>query len=440
MKSTDSTTKNTLVSNEQTVNGQEGQKGENNMKNTIKMNRENEINAKKAAEAAAAKEAALKDVKPLNIVELVKQQEEKKANARVLCDKEGNPIAVCVGKYLYEVYKGDVIGAKTEEELNVIKGRIDRGIHGDNLLHKKVTINGRVVPCVGMNEKEIEKEVEALEVYSKENPTEPDRNFKVAVMLHEAGYKSENLEQVTVQNKDYLLVYEDGDGLKNYVMDLEGTTVTNKDNKPVNLADIEDELGRKSVKILLMERLEKAVASRRVEPRPTPIQTAPETPKAPRKPRTRKTTVEIQVMTAGCPVAAGCCGILISKQLKSYSLREVIAHFLKFQGWRNAADNSDSKGCSWIGKAYRSGYCTTEATGSLYNNTVIPTAVFIEERIIQDSPIYANSIQELTKKVADICYAALKDEPYCGMQASTGYELANYMAEEIVAQSVILTR
>ena len=403
-------------------------KGENIMKNTIKMNRTNEINAKKAAEEAAKKEAALKDVKPLNIVETLKQLEDAKTDDKVVCDKDGNPVAVCGGKYLCEVYKGEVIGALTQEKLDAIKARIDKGIHGDGLLHKMVTINGKSIPCVGASEKEIDADVQSLEVYAKEHPAEPRRDLTVATMLKEAGYKSENLEQVTVQGADYLLVYEDSDGLKNYIMDLNGATVKDKDGKEVNLSDIEDELSRKTVKILLLERLNKAIASKKVEK--SVSAPAPEKPRAPRKPKNSKVNVTVEV---------GPCGILIAQRLKNYTLEEVIKEVLLYQGWDVKIYNGNPE-CPYIEHAYAVGYCETKASSKIEANAVNPTASFIAERIIQESPIYANSLLELTNKVADIVYEALRDEPYFGMDPHTGSNLAKYMAAEIVAQADILHR
>ena len=399
------------------------------MKNTIKMNRTNEINAKKAAEEAAKKEAALKAVKPLNIVETLKQLEDAKTDAKVVCDKDGNPVAVCGGKYLCEVYKGEVIGALTQEKLDAIKARIDKGIHGDGLLHKMVAINGKSIPCVGTSEEEIDADVQSLEVYAKQHPAEPRRDLTVATMLKDAGYKSENLEQVTAQGTDYLLVYEDGDGLKNYVMDLNGATVKDKDGKEVNLSDIEDKLSRKTVKILLLERLNKVVASKKVEkPAPAPV---PEKPKAPRKPKNGKVEVTVEIRP---------CGILIAQRLKNYTLEEVIKEVLLYQGWKTRPYNGNPE-CPYIDRAYAVGCCTTKASSKIEANAINPTASFIAESIVQESPIYANNLPELTRKVADIVYETLRDEPYFGIVDScTGRDLADYMAAEIIAQTDILYR
>lgn len=404
--------------------------GEQFMKNTIKANRTNELNAKKAAEEAAKKAEALKDVKPLNIVETLKQLEEAKTDAKVICDKEGNPVAVCGGKYLCELYRGEVIGAETQEQLDAIKARVDKGIHGDGLLHKMVNINGKNIPCVGKTEEEIDADVQSLEVYSKEHPTEPRRDLTVATMLKEAGYKSDNLEQITVQGNDYLLVYEDGDKLKNYVMGLNGATVKNKEGKEVNLVDIKDTLSRETVKILLLERLNRAIETlKKPEPKP---ESKPVTPKTPRKPRQQRLVVEVNA------VPCGCCGILIAKQLKTYTLAEVIAEVLTYQKW-DTTSWGDNPRCPWLKSAYEEGQCINQASSEIMRNAVTPTVAFIEERIVQESPIYANSYEELLKKVADIVYEALKDEPYFGMEPCVGRDLAKVMAAAIVRNSNILS-
>ena len=409
------------------------------MKNTIKMNRTNEIEAKKAAEAAAKKAEALKDVKPLNIVETLKQLEEAKTDAKVVCDKDGNPVAVCGGKYLCELYKGEVIGAETQEQLDAIKARVDKGIHGDGLLHKMVNINGKNIPCVGKTEKEIDKDVESLEVYSKEHPAEPRRDLTIATMLKEAGYVSANLEQVTVSGNDYLLVYEDSDKVANYIMDLNGTTVTDKDGKKVDLSDIEDTLSRKTVKILLLERLNKALASKKPEPKPVAKpEPKPAAPKTTRTVKAKKVVVgpvaHVEVEVEVCP-----CGILIARQLKNYTLREVIEEILRYQDWSTCSCNGNPN-CPWIRKAYDEGQTTKEASAKIYREAIQPTAQFIEERIIQNSPIFAESRKKLVQKVSDIVYKVLKEEPYFGMYPDTGKELAGYIAEAIIRNSEMLYR
>lgn len=401
------------------------------MKNTIKMNRENEIKAKEAAKAAKEKEEALKDIKPLNIVETLKQLEDEKTDAKVVCDKDGNPIAVCGGKYLCEMYKGEVIGATTQEKLDAIKARIDKGIHGDGLLHKMVTINGKVLPCVGASVAEIEKDVRSLEIYSKEHPEEPRRDLTVATMLKEAGFKSEDLEQVTVSGSDYLLVYADPDGGKNYVMNLDGSTVKCKDGKEVSLSDIEDELSRKTVKILLLERLNKAVISKQADPKPASKLAAPKAPKsaAARKPR----SIESQAVEITVEVRP--CSIILSRHLSSMSLEDVIKEVLRGQRWGHRSMNGNPN-CPWL----------IEASNSLSSNrdmdreVVLPTTAFILEKIVSESPIEATSLKDLETKVANIILLALRDEPYFGMAFCDGQKLAKIMAAHIISHSDIIYR
>lgn len=396
------------------------------MKNTIKVNRTNELNAKKAAEAAAAHEAALKDIKPLNIVETLKQLEEQKTDARVVCDKDGNPVAVCGGKYLCEVYKGEVIGATTQEKLDAIKTRIDNGIHGDGLLHKMVTVNGKSIPCVGATEKEIDADIKSIEVYSKEHPVEPRRDLTVATMLKEAGYKSANLEQLTIEGKDYLLVYEGLEGEKNLVMDLEGNSV-------VSLNDIPDELRKETVKMLLLERLNNKI--KQMKPRPAPAPKA-ETKPAPK--RTRKTTKTV-VVAATQTVVIRPCSILISRVLGSETLEDVLKGSLRGQDWTTRRYN-DNPECPWLDRVNYNGWRDAILSRKVENGIIIPTAAFIAERIVSESPIEANSLDELRKKVADIVYNALKDEPYFGMMQDVGRKLAETIANNIIGSATIIYR
>ena len=396
------------------------------MKNTIKMNRTNEINAKKAAEAAAAHEAALKDIKPLNIVETLKQLEEEKTDARVVCDKDGNPIAVCGGKYLCESYKGEIIGAATQEKLDAIKARIDKGIHGDGLLHKMVTINGKSIPCVGASEKEIDADIKSIEVYSKEHPTEPRRDLTVATMLKEAGYKSANLEQIAVEGKDYLLVYEGLEGEKNLVMDLEGNSI-------VSLQDIPDELCRETVKKLLLERLNTKIKQEKPRPAPTPKAEPKPAPK-----RTRKTTKTVVVTTTQTVVIRP-CSIVISRVLGQTTLENVIKGALRGQDWTSRPYGNNPE-CPWLDKVIYHGWRDAARTAKVERGVIIPTTTFIMDRIVSESPIEANSLEELVKKVEAIVYNALKDEPYFGMVPEIGRQLAETIAYYIVSSATVIYR
>ena len=393
-------------------------KGEIIMKNTIKMNREAELQAKEAAKKAAEKAAALKDVKPLNIVETLKQLEESKTDAKVVCDKDGNPIAVCGGKYLCESYKGEIIGADSPEKLEAIKARIDKGIHGDGLLHKMVTVNGRSLPCVGKTEDEIEKDVRSLEIYSAQHPVEPRRDLTVASMLLEAGFKSEDIEQVSAGSKDYLLVYSDSNGSKNYVMDLDGSTVKDAAGKEVTLSDIEDELSRKTVKILLLERLEKAVASKKAAPVTKP--TAPKTPK------TRK--------TRGVMV----CRVIINRSLghtaDPETLETVIRNVLKAQSWTVKSYNGNPE-CPAIERVVDD--IAVVCSEDLRRTVVYPTASYIVEQIASESPIEAESLEELKGKIEEIVFDALREEPYFGMTPCDGRKLAKVMAKHIFNNSTV---
>ena len=389
------------------------------MKNTIKMNRENEIKAKEAAKAAKEKEEALKDIKPLNIVETLKQLEDSKTDARVVCDKDGNPIAVCGGKYLCESYKGEIIGAETQEGLDAIKARIDKGIHGDGLLHKLVTINGKSVPCVGATEEELDADILSAEKYSRAHPTNPRKELTVATMLKEAGYKAENLEQITVNSVDYLIVYKGLEGEQNLVIDLEGHAIVNLDN-------IKDKLSRETVKLLLVERLEKLNADKKLA---EAKKAAPKATTAPKTTRTRKTQ-KVEVTVEIRP-----CGILLCRDLKGITLGEIINHVLCGQRW-TTHPYGDNPNCPWLDAAREA----VSVGSTMLREVVIPTTAFMVERIAENSPITGNNLDDLTRNVARIIYEALRDEPYFGMTPSVGKNLADIIAKYIIANSNVFYR
>lgn len=379
--------------------------------NPIKNAREAEIKAKKAAEEAAAKEARLKDIKPLNIVETLAQLEEEKTDAKVVCDKEGNPVAVCGGKYLCEVYKGEVIGAETQEKLDAIKARVDKGIRGDGLLHKMVTINGKTIPCVGATEEEIDEDVKSIEKYSAEHPTEPRRDLTVAEMLKDAGYKSADIEQIKVNGKDYILVYH-GPDAKNYAMDLNGNTVANLDN-------IKDKLGRESVKILLTERLEKVIVKpepKKVEPKPAPRST---TPKAASK----------------CVYGSPCCQcyIVLENDVTEMPLDEVIKRVLRAQTWSKRPYGTNPE-CPWLNSVFEGMRLLPRSDE---DKLIKPVTVFILENIDKHIPIEAEDLQDLHNKLTSIVYEALGDEPYFGMEPSIGRSLAKVIATNIIKYSTV---
>lgn len=386
------------------------------MKSTIKENRAKELAAKTAAEEAAKKEALLKDIKPLDIVGTLKQIEEEATDASVVCDKDGNPIAICGGKYICEVYHGEVIAAATQEALDAIKGRIDKGIHGDGLLHKNVTINGKTIPVVGATEEELDADALSIEKYMRSHPAEPKRDHTVATMLHEAGYKAENLEQLKVYSKDYLLVYEGPSKEKNYVMDLEGKTI-------VDLADIKDKLSRETVKIWLTERLEKKVKP--VEKAASQPYQAPR-PESNRRPRPARKTYKDILAECACTDVRNVCRVIVHR---SYGLEDAIKHVLVSQDWSTTSYNGNER-CYCLNHVSALGVKNQPA--EVINTVINPTIAFLVEKLEDESPIEANNLNDLVKKITDVVYEGLAKEPYFGMNPSTGGALAKLIAQEII--------
>ena len=214
------------------------------MKNSIKTNRSAELEAKKAAEAAAARQAELDAIQPKDIVGTMDDVEAKVAHT--YRDEEGNARNVTGGAYLQVPSKhGGTIAAKTQEELDAIKERESRGITGDQLLHRTLTIGGIQCECVGATEEELEADIKAAENYAKAHPHNMLRDTDVAEQLIDAEYKQADLEQIEVNGKTYLISYAE-----NRVMNLDGTTA-------VNLDDIPEKLSRASMKTILVDRLSK---------------------------------------------------------------------------------------------------------------------------------------------------------------------------------------
>ena len=214
------------------------------MKNTIKNNRAAELEAKKLAEAEAARKAELDAIQPKDIPATMDDIEGKVAHT--YRNEEGVALNVTGGAYIQiPSGKGGTIAAKTQEELDAIKVRMEQGIEGDQLLHKVVVINGIRCECVGATEEELEADIKAAENYAKAHPTNMLRDTDVAEQLLDAEYKKEDLEQVEVNGKTYLVSYKE-----KRVMNLDGTTAA-------NLEDIPEELSRASIKTILVDRLSK---------------------------------------------------------------------------------------------------------------------------------------------------------------------------------------
>ena len=214
------------------------------MKNTIKTNRQNEIKAAEEARKAAARKAELDAIEPKDIVGTMDEVAE--GSAHSYRDTNGNAVGTYGGDYTHQDrVNGKIIAAKSQEELDAIKERMSRGIEGDGLLHQIVVIEGHQCECVGATEEELAKDIEKAENYVKAHGKNIIRDIDIAEQLADAGYAKENLEQVEVKGKTEIIAYDE-----KRIMDLQGNTVA-------NVEDIEDELSRKSVKTILVERAEK---------------------------------------------------------------------------------------------------------------------------------------------------------------------------------------
>ena len=388
------------------------------MKNTIKMNRTNEIKAKELAEAEKAKAEKLNNIKPKNIVETLAALEDEAA--KVLRNEKDEAIGIYTGKYIHKLVKGVMIAAETAEDLVKIEERMAKGINGDRLLHKVITLNGHKVECVGQNEEEINAAVEAAEIYCQEHPVHFIRDLDLAEQLKEAGLKAKDLEQVTVEKVDYIIIYPEAS-----VMDLTGCTVTDKNGKKVNLSDIKDKLSRETIKILLLERLNAAIQSKK-----------PEKVKVVEKVVTKEVVVEKPVSGTTKVVVAGrpCC-ITLCPRLRDMTVEEIIKLVLGNQSYKKG-NKWGYKDVIYIDSVEEHLSCSY-TVGTHCRTILEPTVAFIIERIAWNSPVEANSENELIEKVAKIVYDAFRDEPYFGMLPGDGSKLAKMIAVEIVSHSTI---
>lgn len=213
------------------------------MKNKIKEVRAKELKAKQEADAAAARKAELDAIKSKNILDSM--DEIANGEVRVYRDEDGTAKATNGGEYIQVPVNGSIIAAKTQEEINAIKERIERGITGDGLLHKTVMINGKSCDCVGATEEELEADIKAAENYAKAHGANILRDPDIGEQLVDAEYARDDLEQIEINGRTYVLCYSG-----KYIMDLQGNTL-------VSLDDIKEKLGRESIKIILIDRLSK---------------------------------------------------------------------------------------------------------------------------------------------------------------------------------------
>ena len=212
------------------------------MKNTIKNNRANEIKAEEEARKTAERQAELDAIEPKDIVTTMDEVADGTAHA--YRDEEGNARGTNGGDYIQvPVGTGKTIAAKTQEEIDAIKDRMNRGIEGDGLLHKIVMIGGKQCDCVGATEEELAEDIKKAENYAKAHGMNILRDIDIAEQLVDAEYKKEDLEQIEVKGITYLISY----GEKR-VMRLDGTTV-------VDLGNITSTLSKEDIKTILMDRM-----------------------------------------------------------------------------------------------------------------------------------------------------------------------------------------
>lgn len=214
--------------------------------NTIASTRENERRAREAAEREEERARRLSAIQPVDIVGTM--DEVVNHVAIVSRDEEGNPVGLNSG----ELYQKPVIingvpttvGGDSAEAVDATIEEINNGRAGDGLYHRMVLINGYPCDCVGRTPEELEADIAAAEDYAQAHINgNLSRDLDVAEQLCDAGYRQEDLEQITLGNKRYLLSYEG-----RYIMDLNGST-------QVSLEDIQATLGREDIKTLLLERL-----------------------------------------------------------------------------------------------------------------------------------------------------------------------------------------
>lgn len=221
------------------------------MKNTIKANLAKTNQAKAEAAAAAARQAELDAIQPKNIIDSITEVAE--GEIRVDRTEEGNLKGVNGGNYIQVTLDGHTtIAAKSQEEVEAIKARLEKGIQGDGLLHKVLFIDGIKCECVGATEEELEADIRAAENYARAHHHHVLRDAPVGEELHEAEIKPNDAEQVEVKGTTLILLYN-----TKQLIDLEGNEVANLDH-------IKSPLTREEIKAALLKDAE-AIISARVE-------------------------------------------------------------------------------------------------------------------------------------------------------------------------------
>lgn len=222
------------------------------MKNTIKANLAKTNQAKVEAAEKAARQAELDAIQPRNIIDSITEVAE--GEIRVDRNEEGGLKGVNGGGYIQVTLDGQhTIAAKTKEEVEAIKARLEKGIEGDGLLHKTLFIDGMKCECVGATEEELEADIKAAENYAQAHKLHVLRDAPVGEELHEAEIKPADAEQIDLEGMTFILLY----GTKQLI-DLEGNEVANLDH-------IKSPLTREDIKAALLKDIDTVIAARRAK-------------------------------------------------------------------------------------------------------------------------------------------------------------------------------
>ena len=222
------------------------------MKNTIKANLAKTNQAKVEAAEKAARQAELDAIQPRNIIDSITEVAE--GEIRVDRNEEGGLKGVNGGGYIQVTLDGQhTIAAKTKEEVEAIKARLEKGIEGDGLLHKTLFIDGMKCECVGATEEELEADIKAAENYAQAHKLHVLRDAPVGEELHEAEIKPADAEQIDLEGMTFILLYE-----TKQLIDLEGNEVANLDH-------IKSPLTREDIKAALLKDIDTVIAARRAE-------------------------------------------------------------------------------------------------------------------------------------------------------------------------------
>lgn len=214
----------------------------------------------KKAEMKANQEKEILDaVEPVDITGVMKAVEDKEANC--FRDENGNACNVRGGKYLQKPLNlgGSqwTVAAKTEEELEAKEKAIkEQGLSGDGMYHKILNIGGYQCDCCGATLEELEEDILAAKKYAKKlSEGHLLYDTDTAEQLVDAGLDKEQLEEIKVNNRRYIINYN------NLIINNEGKEVkcpcvlTFEGDLLVSLEGLSSLLTKEDVKTILLERL-----------------------------------------------------------------------------------------------------------------------------------------------------------------------------------------